>query len=65
MPRKVGRPHKYNPRRTGYYLRLNDKEVDMLEDLMEDMSKSSQDVLRYILHDYYCEHYYGKEYHGL
>ena len=64
--RGPGRPRKYyNAKKNAYCLKLTDKEADMLEDLKEDLSKSSQDVLRYLLHSYYCEHYYGKEYHGL
>lgn len=63
--RKRGRPRKYNPKRNMYCLRLTDEEADMLKDLTEDLSKNEQDVLRYLLHDYYCEHYYGKKYTGI
>lgn len=65
MPRKVGRPRKFDPRNKHHNIKLNGKEEDMLADLMEDLSMSEADVWRYLLHSHYSEHYYGKEYTGL
>lgn len=57
-----GRPRKYNAKRNAHCVKLTDEEADMLEDLKEDMDRSGPDVFRYLLHDYYCEHYYGVKY---
>lgn len=61
--RGPGRPRKYyNARNIHINVKLNAKEYDMLCDLKEDLSMNTPEVIRHLLHDYYCGHYYGKEY---